>query len=390
MKTLSNISKSALALIALCIALVSCSDVKYPEQVQMPKVSDVQYSIQGRSVNLSWTLPDRQDITGVQVIANNTDIVEIDGAATSYFVKRAVTNTEVSYTVKVIYGELVSEGVTVRFTVPAPQAKIGYLISYNDVSEIVDDDEKASAKWFQENITNGAILTPADCPTLSPDDYSAIMIHIDRTFIGAGYKHLPATIIADDVIAGLKNYLKEGGNLLLCNHATQLTVPLGRIEERLAPGIFADGNGGEGSDIWTINAQIGVGGPVVYDHRKHEVFADLSTSDQFTHETFPFIGPGQREDHNCMWDCNAYGFTGDANVIFSFETATTSSVLATWGQVVDYCCAGCVEFYPTTEYLGRVIAMGLAAYEWNQNSGPNPYQSNIEKFTLNALNYLSK
>ncbi|MDY4941610.1 MAG: hypothetical protein SO082_00180 [Candidatus Limisoma sp.] len=36
------------------------------------------------------------------------------------------------------------------------------------------------------------------------------------------------------------------------------------------------------------------------------------------------------------------------------------------------------------------MACGLAAYEWNQNSNPNEYQSNIEKFTTNVLNYLSK
>ena len=26
------------------------------------------------------------------------------------------------------------------------------------------------------------------------------------------------------------------------------------------------------------------------------------------HETFPLIGTGRREDHNCMWDLNSYGF----------------------------------------------------------------------------------
>ena len=156
-------------------------------------------------------------------------------------------------------------------------------------------------------------------------------------------------------------------------------------------GLFGDGTGSEGTDIWTINAIIGPGQPTTYDHRTHEVYAGLEVSNQYdTHESYPFIGPGIREDHNCMWDCNSYGFDGNPNVIFSFETETTSSVLATWGHVVDYCCAGLVEFYPSGDYLGRIMAMGLAAYEWNQNSGENPYQGNIELFTKNCLNYLSK
>ena len=88
-----------------------------------------------------------------------------------------------------------------------------------------------------------------------------------------------------------------------------------------------------------------------------------------------------------MWDCNAYGFSGQPNVIVNFEDATSSSVLSTWGHVQDYCCAGIVEFLPNTEFDGRVIAIGLSAYEFNQ-AGGNSYQHNIEKLTANCIDYL--
>ncbi|MEG0701218.1 MAG: DUF4960 domain-containing protein, partial [Muribaculaceae bacterium] len=127
-----------------------------------------------------------------------------------------------------------------------------------------------------------------------------------------------------------------------------------------------------------------------YDHRTHPLFANMKTSNQYDHETFLMIGPGQREDHNCMWDLNSYGFVGGTNIVASFEATTQSTVLATWGHVTDYCCAGLVEFAPNNDYKGRCIAMGLAAYEWNQNSGKNEYQSNIELLTKNCLDYLSK
>ena len=48
-----------------------------------------------------------------------------------------------------------------------------------------------------------------------------------------------------------------------------------------------------------------------------------------------------------------------------------------------------VEFAPTTEYQGTCIALGLAAYEWNQNSNLNVYQDNIMLMTKNILHYLS-
>ena len=132
-----------------------------------------------------------------------------------------------------------------------------------------------------------------------------------------------------DAIAALATYYKNGGNLFLSNHATQLVVPFGRTER--LPGIFADGEGGDGADIWTINANIGM----EYDHRSHPAFAGMVTSDQFSHETFPLIGPGQREDHNCMWDLNSYGFPGlypnAGNVVKAFEEENKATVLATWG-----------------------------------------------------------
>ena len=259
-----------------------------------------------------------------------------------------------------------------------------YVITYNTPEEIEDDDEKASYAWFKKQFVNGKVVTPAMLTSEDLSVYDVIWVHIDRVGIGAGWDKLP---LSTDAIAALTTYYKNGGNLFLSNHATQLVVPLGRTER--APGIFADGEGGDGADVWTINANIGM----EYDHRSHPVFAGMVTSDQFSHETFPLIGPGRREDHNCMWDLNSYGFPGlypnAGNIVKAFEEENNATVLATWGHVTDYCCAGMVEFASTAEYQGTCIALGLAAYEWNQNSNLNVYQDNIVLMTKNILHYLS-
>ena len=94
-----------------------------------------------------------------------------------------------------------------------------------------------------------------------------------------------------------------------------------------------------------------------------------------------------------MWDLNSYGFPGlypnAGNIVKAFEEENNATVLATWGHVTDYCCAGMVEFTSTAEYQGTCIALGLAAYEWNQNSNLNVYQDNIVLMTKNILHYLS-
>lgn len=262
--------------------------------------------------------------------------------------------------------------------------KAAYVITYATPEEIEDDDEKASYAWFRKQFVNGKVLAAATLTAEELSAYDVVWVHIDRVAIGHGWEKLP---LSADALRALTDYYKNGGNLLLSNHATQLVVPMGRTER--VPGIFADGEGGDGVDIWTINANIGM----EYDHRSHPVYEGMATSDQFPHETFPLIGPGRREDHNCMWDLNAYGFPAlypDAgNVVKAFEDENRATVLATWGHVTDYCCAGMVEFAPTADYQGTCIALGLAAYEWNQNSNLNAYQDNIVLLTKNILHYLS-
>jgi hypothetical protein len=269
-----------------------------------------------------------------------------------------------------------------------PTYKAGYLIADEAAADVADDDERASLAWFQKEYPNGDVISPSMLATTDLSAYKVIWLNIDRQGIGLGWDKLPASLLTAEATAALAAYYKNGGNLLLTKHATQYAIPLGRLAADRQPGIFADGAGGDGTDIWTINANIGL----QYDHRSHPAFAGMTTSAQFAHDSYPLIGPGTREDHNCMWDLNAYGFPAlypdKENVVKAFEDENTATVLATWGHVVDFCCAGMVEFKPTADYQGSCIAIGLAAYEWKQNSGTNLYQGNIELLTRNLLDYL--
>ena len=265
--------------------------------------------------------------------------------------------------------------------------KVGYLIAGNDMSAM-DDDESASLEWFKNEIPNGDIITSDKISSVDLSLYDIIWVHIDREGSKLGWNNLPSGLISDDVIASLKEYYINGGKLLLCNHAIQLLVPLGRIAENRAPTIWGSGIGGENSDVWGINANIGL----VYDHRSHLLFEGLSDFDGYGHSVFPLIGSGYKEDHNCMWDLNVYGYPelypGAGNVVAAFEQENDAVVLGTWQHVTDFCCAGVVEFKPNVDCKGTCIAIGVAAYEWMQNAGNNVYQSNIEQLTSNAIKYL--
>ena len=275
--------------------------------------------------------------------------------------------------------------------------KVAMLLPCDNAADL-DDDEAAALTWFKNTYGDkGTVFTPSTLTTLSPKEYNALWIQIDRVGIGQGVDHLPAGIIDSKVIANLTNYLNTGGNIFLTKHATQLITALGRIPDQYGPHLFGDGEGGQGTDIWTTNAVIGSNCDPKYDHRSHAAFAGLEVLpandpvDMYDHESFPLEGPGFREDHNCMWDLNSYGFgTADGqNVVDAFEKKTSSTVLSTWGHVTDYCCGGIVEFQPTADCKGRVLCIGLGTYEFNQNSGTNQYQQNTEKLTKNCIDYLA-
>lgn len=263
-------------------------------------------------------------------------------------------------------------------------SNVAILLLAETENDVTDDDEIAALDWFKTTCTNGTVLTLGTLASANLSSIEVIWVVLDRVGLGWGADRLPITA---DAISILTEYYKNGGNLLLTNHATQLIACLGRTERY--PGIFGDGEGGSGTDSWSIQANIGM----TYDRRSHAIFEGMVEFGDFGHPTFPLIGPGHREDHNCKWDFNAYGYMNmdpqPENNVVAFEEENKAVVLGAWGHVTDFACFGIIEFVATEEYKGTCIANGLAAYEWNQNSGPNVYQYNIKLLTRNMLNYLS-
>lgn len=297
----------------------------------------------------------------------------------------------------------------------AATGKIAMLVASSD-TQTLNSQEKAAAQYFTKTFSNGELVSVADAALLKADKYDAVWVHIDRCGISTGVQNLPDGFASDNVVSALKSYLQAGGNLYLSKHATQLITSLDRLPASYAPGIVGTGDGGNGTDVWTIQATIGVMNDAsnfpnpeagrefdatqVYDHTGHAIYNNLMTLPaghqyaNFVTATYPMEGTGDgtemwREDHNCMWDLNAYQYTSEGkNTTEKFEKDFNAIVLGTWGHVQDYCVAGIVEFLPENG-SGTVIANGLAACEWAPRSGVNAYHSNLENLTGNTINYLA-
>ena len=380
----------------LVIVLAACSDVEIPASASDAKATVTALSYdnpQGtRQVTLSWTLP-AGDVTGIQIIKDDADIIELEGPQTSYFIKKAPTNVDVTYTVKARFADgTVSKGRTVRFFIAYEAQKGGSKLAMlvpNDYTSSAD--EKDAADWFKRNYVDtgrGVLLTPATIDDLDIESQSACWVMCDRIGIGHGWDKLPGNLASTATIEALKAFTGDGGNLLLTNHATQLTVAIGRIDPAYAPGLFGDGEGGNNPDIWGVHPIIGNVEGQIYDHSGHDIYRGMTYEPSLYAGIYCFESAGVKGDHNCMWDLNSYGLAPNPNVVKAWEELTNSTVLGTWNHVVDYCCAGIVDFAPTTTCPARILAVGLAAYEWNLGGTANEKQDQLEKFTANCLKYV--
>ena len=143
-------------------------------------------------------------------------------------------------------------------TMYAQTKKVGLLIGSEEVSAIESADERAAAEWFQSTYPEGVIVTPETLSEIA--NLSTLWVAIDRIGIPAGWTNLPESFRTNDVINALAKHVKAGGSLLLTNHATQLTVPIGRIDAAYAPNIFGSGEGGDNSTITTQDVSDALGG----------------------------------------------------------------------------------------------------------------------------------
>lgn len=290
----------------------------------------------------------------------------------------------------------------------ATNPTVGMLIGYENSSN-ENAQESTAAKWFEATYPEGVVITPSQLDKIDPTKIDAIWVHIDRLNIGAGYDRLPSEFKA--ATPALKKFVEAGGTLYLSKHATQMVHELGRIDAAYAPGIYGDGNGGSGNDVWCVNAYLGsmmtyvadADPTQIYDRTTHPIYAGMELwpaksekISDYPHPAFPLLGTDDgsaihREDHNCMWDLNAYIWTAEGkNTLEKFENQYDCVVLGTWGHVQDYCVAGIVEFKPTEDIKGTIIANGLAACEWAPRTANNSYHSNLTKLTENTLNYLAE
>jgi hypothetical protein len=249
-----------------------------------------------------------------------------------------------------------------------------------------DDDIVAGAKWLFKTYPKSRYIS-FDMIKNGTVDLSQFRVIWWNYDVQTGHE-LPAVATDAAVVAKMTAFYKNGGNLLLNQYALQYFKTLGRMTEPYFME-YGNGDGFSNGDTWGIGVKIGK----KQDKRNHPLHKGISmTETPDGRVIFPILGPGHRENHNAVViripeylklepndnDASYEKFSSDNNLEW----------LGQWDGMGDYWMVGNFELKPTAEFDGSAIFIGVGAIEWNQNSGTNIYQSNVEKMYKNAIDYL--
>lgn len=346
-------------------------------------VSDVVYSQVEDSVFISWVIP--EGLKDIDISWKSEDIngsLTLDGDATSC---KLVGLELDSYTFKIVTTNTDNQTSHSQYTdFRVGPTKVGFLSQYANLESIKDDDEIAAANWFFNHYENSAFITFDQIVegTIDLNEFRVLWWHSDEV----GGKDLPAIARDEKALEAINLFYTKGGNLLLTVHATMYLHSLGRLP---AKDVFAeayniaDGTGGDNPDTWSVGVIL-----KSFDYSDHAIFKNLTIENG---KDIPLIGPGYKEDHNSNWGGipAMYGYNNDDDAYVAAIDVQLGFVnLGSWNHVGDYWHASIVELKPWSDYSGTAIAIGIGAYEWNQNDHANVYQSQIEGLTKNSIEYL--
>jgi hypothetical protein len=323
------------------------------------------------------------------------------------------------------------ESITKTYTVTVEVQTVNptfyaFLGEQADIASLVDDDAKAAATWMEA--TYGADFKYIQFSNITAQemaDVKVAMVYYLTPLQDVGYSATPtdvSTLLPPELRPGatevqvLKTWVKAGGDMLIAGEATPLIFSLDRVPADFSaprgPGNYVYSEfgcagssgcvdtGKPADDRWGLGMRPTNNSE---DRRGHPIFNGLS----FFNDEFLALQNSATREVRLIWWQHFDGILdpsccGQDAALF-FEQTFSATKFGTLSFVGDAFGYGAVLWNRTdgtndpnfegqidTDYSGSIFSIEntIIGYEWDSNGTVNDFQSNIETFTGNILDYL--
>ena len=362
------------------------------------------------SAKVSWNLTSDADALNLTATSNDRTVSEKLPAGTTEYVIEGVKEGE-EWNVTVVAENAEGTSLPSSYSLLIGKTAIGFLSIYPDPETLVaegDDDEASAWLWTHNEYPAAQFISFADIKSVEDlNPYRVLFWLRDLEDVGEDVIFsMPESV--QQATPYIKEWYKNGGNLLLWSHATVYVGTLGRIEMELLKTndrSIAAGVGGWNGDTWPLAVELHPGSRFKKDASSHPIFRGLDVETTDRTKLIKFKGPGWTEDHNCLFFNLPSVLTGIGNQEEACynEIVNTYGIipLGTWDSQIDWVSQLNVweAQQGNTDFKGTILCIGNGGCEFSMKNADgskdvsaypknNQYQGNVLTLAKNSLEYL--
>ena len=366
----------------------------------------------GYDVAVSWDRNESASSIELSATNGSRDISEsLSSEAVSFLIPDVDYGEEWTVTLTAVNAD--GPAVPATASLRIGKTAIGFLGLYPTPEQLVadgDDDEASAWLWLHDTYPSASYIYFGDIHDAAQlDPYRVLFFIRDVEADGAGEEcvfDMPQCVL--DATPAVRQWYRDGGNLLLWSHAVVYSTTLGRLdvsEVRSNDRSIAWGAGGWNGDVWKMAVQLNPDHRFQRDHSGHALFRDLETETNADTKLIAVKGPGWTEDHNCCFFNLPSLWTGLGNQDEQCYNRLVDEFgiipLATWDSQIWW--VSQLNIWEAqqgnTDFKGTLLCIGNGGCEFsmkNADGSPdksanprnNLYQGNILTMARNALEYL--
>ena len=293
-----------------------------------------------------------------------------------------------------------------------------FLSEYATPEELIangDDDEASAWLWFHETYPKGEYIYFGNINTVDDIADYRMLFWLRDLETGNADDIWSFSDVAKNAAPCIEQYVKNGGNLLLWQHAVPYIGTINRLPTSLLRGVnnaFGCGVGGWNGDVWKMGVCLNTGS-FFKDFSTHAIYEGITT--EKLSDSCPvgiaMKGAGWTEDHNCLFFDIPSTLTGmDNNTEECYNAVTTEYGIyplgtwdsqAAWVSQLNVWEAKGAEKAPDgfQKGCGTVLCIGNGGCEFSMknadgtpdksaNPTNNSCQQNVLKLAKNSIQYL--